>query len=57
MEKEEVHRDLCRLRSSPSLNRPYTIRRLCQEGKIPAFSAILYGRFASGEKFGGRMKI
>ena len=36
---------------------PYTIRRLCQEGKIPAFSAILYGGFASGEKFGGRMKI
>ncbi len=36
---------------------PYTIRRLCREGKIPAFSAILYDGSASGEKFGGRMEI
>jgi len=35
---------------------PYTIRRLCREGKIPAFSTA-EGRSASGEKFGGRMKI
>ena len=36
---------------------PYTIRRLCREGKIPAFSAILYGGSASGEKFGGQWKF
>ena len=36
---------------------PYTIRRLCREGEIPAFSAILYGGSASGEKFGGQWKF
>ncbi|HEC69364.1 MAG TPA: DNA-binding protein [Candidatus Omnitrophica bacterium] len=36
---------------------PYTIRRLCREGKIPAFSAILYGGSASGEKFGGQWRF
>ncbi|RKY39679.1 MAG: hypothetical protein DRP76_03160, partial [Candidatus Omnitrophota bacterium] len=35
---------------------PYTIRRLCREGKIPAFSAAK-GRFASGEKFGGQWRF
>ena len=56
MEKEKVHRDLYRSRSSPSLNRPYIIRRLCREGKIPAFSTA-EGRFASGEKFGGQWRF
>ena len=35
---------------------PYTIRRLCREGKIPAFSAV-EGGFASGEKFGGQWRF
>ncbi|RKY41786.1 MAG: hypothetical protein DRP81_08110 [Candidatus Omnitrophota bacterium] len=35
---------------------PYTIRRLCREGKIPAFSTA-EGRFASGEKFGGQWRF
>ena len=36
---------------------PYTICRLCREGEIPAFSAILYGGSASGEKFGGQWRF
>lgn len=34
---------------------PYTVRRLCREGKIPAFSAI--GGSASGRKFGGQWRF
>ena len=36
---------------------PYTVKRLTRQGKIPGFSAILYGGFASGEKIGNQCRL